>query len=221
MGLAQTIAKLLLEKIELAPFSPRLFDLRMVDVGSGDGKIALEIAKLIGAKEVILIDKENRLEVPLTSQVKFFQMDAESEEFFYLVPDADVMTCLRTFHEFSNPFSMAIKMALKTRGILIVHDWMEKGWQRILKEDQQIEDAEKRKRELSHDWEDIQKVRRNHLYTKEEIRHFWNLVALYLEGKLEYRWGIESYVVIYCSWIKIKKPDTSPSEFEYYKSAQL
>jgi len=69
MGLAQTIAKLLLEKIELTPFYSRL---RMIDIGSGDGKIALEIAKLIGAKEVILIDKENRLEVPLTSQLKFF-----------------------------------------------------------------------------------------------------------------------------------------------------
>jgi hypothetical protein len=221
MSFAHTIAKMLYQKMSLATFFHRVSTLTMVDVGSGNGKLALEIARLIEAKRLILIDKKNKLEVPLPPHAKFFQMDIYSDEFLYCIPQADVMTCIRTFHEFPDPCSAAMRFISKTHGVLIIRDWMEKGWERILKEDQQIRDEKKRKEELAHDEEDLQLVRKNRLYTPEEIRRFWKIIDQNVPGLMEFHFGIETYVVVYCGWIKIEKVNLNQiSTFDFFESAR-
>ncbi|MFY9484710.1 MAG: class I SAM-dependent methyltransferase [Patescibacteria group bacterium] len=148
--------------------------LEMMDIGSGNAAIAKRIFRLLGASKLHLVDpalEPCRAELPIIQRHRRSILDEDFVAEFR--SKIDLLTCVRTFHEFDDPI-LAARNLLEIfnhdgKGLLVVFDVSEGGWQS--KRPLAPEQAE-------HHRHDIERVRANRLFKNEDIVAFWERALL-------------------------------------------
>ncbi len=181
-------------------------DGRLLDVGTGEGIIALEVAQEFGASEVIFADVEDFLLVELPSNAKFQIIDVCSRDFLSKFQNkVTAVTCFKAFHEFEDPFQAAVNLIsiLPHNGILFLLDLTEKGWEHM----EQI-NHEQGGGALLHHKDDLERIRSKglKLNTDQGIKDFWEGLFPRIPGKCNLQFIGEMYSVIYVAkqWGEVK-----------------
>ncbi len=145
----------------------------MLDIGTGEGIIALEMAKEFGVSKVFLTDIKKYLLVELPSNAVFQILDVCGGDFVKRFQNkVTLVTCLKTFHEFADPFQAAVNLisVLPLRGMVFIMDHTEEGWDYL----RRTAMDEGLGAQFHHE-QDMERIRKSglHLDTDEGIRDFW------------------------------------------------
>ncbi|HEX8591563.1 MAG TPA: class I SAM-dependent methyltransferase [Candidatus Paceibacterota bacterium] len=168
----------------------------VADIGCGNGIMSALIMQDIRPDRAMLIDIENRLEVPIGGAVWFKQLDVCAGEFVTDLRDrVHMATCLFTFHEFADPLTAVRNIAAilpRNAGALII-DRSEEGWYGL---SHTICGESARVRE--HYEQDLAMIARTGLGKDDGIREFWEDKARpSLPGTLIYGNVGTAYTVLY------------------------
>lgn len=177
----------------------------ILDVGSGEGILALKIAGTLKAKKVILTDIVDSLEVQLPRNAEFHQVDLCSMDFLQKFQNrVQVVICLRSFHEFSDPVGAMRNLfgVLPIGGTTLIFDYSKQGWahQRTIT---LAEDPTS----ILHFQKDIKKAEQDDLNTDEGIREFWEgMVFPRVPGECHLFFNGDIYTVVYTArqWGEVK-----------------
>src|SRR3989344_2052354 len=166
----------------------------MMDVCSGEGVSALNIAKTFHAKSVVLSDIRNILRVSLPPNAKFEFADVCSPNFAQKYRGKmDVITCTMSLHELMNPI-MALQNMLSVvprNGLVFIVDYAEGGWAQQAKRAQSGEG-------VNHYLSDLQNIRMFGLDTNTGIKHFWETsVFPGIPGEASLSFRGEIYTLVY------------------------
>lgn len=143
----------------------------LLDVGSGEGILALRIAETLKAKKIILTDTEDFLTVQLPSNAEFHQVDVCSPDFLRKFQNrVQVVICLAAFHEFSDPIGAVKNLfgVLSIRGTTLILDYSKQGWAR-----QRTITLAEDPTSILHFQKDIKRAEQTGLNTNKGIRKFW------------------------------------------------
>lgn len=177
----------------------------LLDVGTGEGVIGLEAAKVLGVEKTILVDLADYLTVGLPKNARLDLVDVCSEEFVRRYQNkVKVLTCFSAFHEFADPFLGAahIVQVLPLEGVALLTDFTEKGWTEV-RASAEAEGVDS----LRHYEEDIRKLQKNGLRTDAGIRDFWeNQIFPKVPGECVLTFFGPVYRVVYLprEWGEIK-----------------
>lgn len=173
----------------------------LIDVGCETGITSLEIAKDLGAQEVVLADMRNELEVKLSNKVRFERVDVCSDNFVRTFLSngnyvGNVVTCIRALHEFSDPRVAVVNMIniLPQGGCLVILDAAEAGWEALYSITSQDSVAA-----FSHYLEDLKNAARHGLFLDIDIKAFWDEFEMVVPGRLRFTLcgGGQMYAVCY------------------------
>ncbi len=194
----------------------------MLDIGSGEGLLALKMAADFGAGNVILIDNEKRPNVKLPLNAKFYLMDALSSTMLEKFQNKiDLVTCLNAFHEFDDPLAAAGQLisVLHSQGVAVVFEYTEEGWHKARQLSMSSGDGPHR-----HFNKDVRRAQALGLDTNRGIRDFWEQrVFPGVPGQCNLTFMNELYLFLYIArqWGEVKEPpEYMREEVERYQCSQ-
>lgn len=177
----------------------------ILDVGSGEGILALKMAKTLKARKVILTDIVNSLVVQLPSNAEFHQVNVCSTEFLQKFQNrVQVVICFTAFHEFSDPIAALQNLisVLPIGGTTLIFDYSEQGWAH-----QRIITITEGSDSVLHFQEDIERIRQMGLDTDEGIKEFWERTFFpRVPGQCHLFFNGDLYTVVYIArqWGEVK-----------------
>lgn len=95
----------------------------LIDLGCGDGRLTVEMAKVVGASEVYCIDVDAKaLNVAASRGLRTFAIDLSSDRFPLPDESVDLATALEVIEHLSNPDNMLreVRRVLRTGGHLLI-----------------------------------------------------------------------------------------------------
>lgn len=180
----------------------------MLDVGSGEGFMALRMAEDFGAAKIILTDIKYPPIVELPHHAKFYKIDALSPKFLEKFQnEINLVTCLNTFHELEDPLVAAgnLLRVLPLGGITLILEYSEEGWAR----QSRIISTGGTEQERKHHADDLQLAKKNKFDTNDGIRKFWEQeIFPRVPGECFLTFNADLYTVIYLArqWGEVKEP---------------
>ena len=145
--------------------------IHLLDAGCGDGVLTRQIASDLAADEVLFVDCNNSLRVPLLQGSSFHSADVSSKDFRNRFQGkANIVTSIAAFHEFNDPFQSVSNFlsVVPQGGSVFIVDRAQEGWMR--EEGIATREGEA---SLEHHQADLKKLADSGLGTDKGIRDFW------------------------------------------------